>query len=145
MRKQERYRIVKAYFEQNLPDPATELQYHTPYQLVVSVILSAQCTDKRVNMTTPAFFEAFPDPETLAATPPEVIQPYIKSISYPNNKAKHLQGMAQKLINDFNGEVPNDLESLQTLPGVGRKTANVVASVSRSGSGWSSPPKPHIR
>lgn len=129
MRKQERYRIVKAYFEQNLPDPATELQYHTPYQLVVSVILSAQCTDKRVNMTTPAFFEAFPDPETLAATPPEVIQPYIKSISYPNNKAKHLQGMAQKLINDFNGEVPNDLESLQTLPGVGRKTANVVASV----------------
>lgn len=129
MRKQERYKRVKTYFEENLPAPSTELQYHTPYQLLVAVILSAQCTDKRVNMTTPAFFEAFPDPETLAATPPEDIQPYIKSISYPNNKAKHLQGMAEKLVNDFNKEVPNDLDSLQTLPGVGRKTANVVASV----------------
>lgn len=129
MRKRDRYKAVKAYFEANLPKPSTELQYHTPYQLLVAVILSAQCTDKRVNMTTPTFFEAFPDPETLAASSPEVIQPYIKSISYPNNKAKHLKGMAEKLVNEFNGQVPADLDTLQTLPGVGRKTANVVASV----------------
>ncbi len=129
MRKEDRYKAVKAYFEQTLPEPTTELEYKTPYQLIVAVILSAQCTDKRVNMTTPGFFAAFPDPWALASSSPSEIYPYIKSISYPNNKAKHLHGMAQKLVNDHGGEVPADLDALQKLPGVGRKTANVVASV----------------
>lgn len=129
MRKKERYQAVKQYFEQALPQPDTELQYQSPYQLLVAVILSAQCTDKRVNMTTPAFFEAFPDVHALANATPDEIYAYVKSISYPNNKAKHLNGMAQKIVSDFDGQVPADLEALQTLPGVGRKTANVVASV----------------
>ncbi len=129
MRKQSLYRKVKAYFEQTMPEPSTELQYDNSYQLLVAVILSAQCTDKRVNMTTPDFFARFPKAEDLAKANFEEVQPYIKSISYPNNKTKHLIGMAQKLVNDFSGEVPADIESLQQLPGVGRKTANVVASV----------------
>lgn len=129
MRKLERYKAVKAYFEESLPDPDTELQYQTPYQLIVAVILSAQCTDKRVNMTTPEFFKAFPEPWSLASSDASAIYPYIKSISYPNNKAKHLNGMAQKLVDEHDGEVPADLDALQALPGVGRKTANVVASV----------------
>ncbi len=129
MRKKDRYQAVKQYFEQALPEPDTELQYQSPYQLLVAVILSAQCTDKRVNMTTPSFFEAFPHVHALANATPDDIYPYVKSISYPNNKAKHLNGMAQKIVSEFDGQVPADLEALQTLPGVGRKTANVVASV----------------
>ncbi len=126
---EERYRGIIEWFGKNMPVAETELQYRNPYQLLVAVILSAQCTDKRVNMTTPAFFERFPTPEALAEAEPEEIYPYIKSISYPNNKAKNLSGMARKLVADFGGEVPDDLEKLQTLPGVGRKTANVVGSV----------------
>jgi endonuclease-3 len=127
--KKERYAKVLDYFQTHLPHAETELEYENPYQLLVSVILSAQCTDKRVNMTVPAFFKAFPEPEVLAASQPEEVFPYIKSISYPNNKAKHLVGMAKMLVNDFKGEVPSDVDELQKLPGVGRKTANVIASV----------------
>ena len=112
-----------------MPVAETELHHENPFQLLVAVILSAQCTDKRVNMTTPRLFADFPDAETMAASSQEVIFDYIKSISYPNNKAKHLVGMAQKLLEDFKGEVPEDVELLQKLPGVGRKTANVIASV----------------
>jgi len=129
MRKKELFQKVKAYFEQTKPDPNTELQYQDPYQLIVAVILSAQCTDKRVNMTTPSFYAAFPDAQTLANSTFDEVFPYIKSISYPNNKTKHLIGMAQTLVNDFEGQVPADVDELQKLPGVGRKTANVVASV----------------
>lgn len=125
----ERYRRVIDYFEKNIPVAETELRYEDPFQLLVAVILSAQCTDKRVNMVTPALFEAFPDAESMAAADAEAIFPYIKSISYPNNKAKHLAAMAKKLMSDFKGKVPDTVEQLQTLPGVGRKTANVVASV----------------
>lgn len=117
------------YFEKHHPTAETELHYTNPYELIVAVALSAQCTDKRVNMTTPALFERFPDAESLAAASQEEVYHYIKSISYPNQKAKHLVGMAQKIMNDFGGEVPSKIEDLQTLPGVGRKTANVVASV----------------
>lgn len=123
------YRKVRAYFEQTMPEPSTELQYDNSYQLLVAVILSAQCTDKRVNMTTPDFFARFPEAKDLAKATFDEVNPYIKSISYPNNKTKHLIGMAEKLVNDFNEQVPADIESLQQLPGVGRKTANVVASV----------------
>lgn len=129
MTKKERYRHVLHHFENNFPEAETELKYNNPYELLVAVILSAQCTDKRVNETTPALFRKFPDAKALADTIPEEVFPYIKSISYPNNKAKHLIGMAQKLITDFNGVVPSEIEQLQTLPGVGRKTANVIASV----------------
>ncbi|NDW12391.1 endonuclease III [Bacteroides sp. 214] len=129
MTKKERYKIVIEWFQQNVPVAETELQYESPYQLLVAVILSAQCTDKRVNMTTPKIFQDFPTPEALAATSPEVVYEYIRSISYPNNKAKHLVGMAQMLVKDFNSEVPDTLEELIKLPGVGRKTANVIQSV----------------
>jgi len=129
MTKKERYQKIISYFEQHNPHAETELEYESPYQLLVSVILSAQCTDKRVNMTTPAFFKIFPTAEKLAASTPEKVFPLIKSISYPNNKSKHLVGMAQMLVNDFKGEVPSDVDELQKLPGVGRKTANVIASV----------------
>ena len=129
MTKKERYQNIIAYFEQHLPHAETELEYENPYQLLVSVILSAQCTDKRVNITTPAFFKAFPSPGALASSTPEKVFPFIKSISYPNNKSKHLVGMAKMLVNDFKGEVPSDIDELQKLPGVGRKTANVIASV----------------
>ena len=112
-----------------MPIAETELNYETPFQLLIAVILSAQCTDKRVNMITPALFEAYPTPEVLAAATPEAVFELISSVSYPNNKAKHLVGMAKKLLNDFNGEVPGDIDQLQTLPGVGRKTANVIAAV----------------
>lgn len=120
---------VMTYFEHHMPMPETELEYENSYQLLVAVILSAQCTDKRVNQTTPAFFAAFPDAPSLANATFDEVQPYIKSISYPNNKTKHLIGMAQMLVNEFDNEVPADVEKLQKLPGVGRKTANVVASV----------------
>ncbi len=129
MTKKERFQKVIDYFSKNHPIAETELKYDNPYQLLVAVILSAQCTDKRVNMVTPELFKAFPHPEVMAlATSDEVFQ-YIKSISYPNNKAKHLVGMAIMLVNQFKGIIPSDVDELQKLPGVGRKTANVIASV----------------
>ena len=118
-----------AYFEEARPTAQSELKYENPFQLLVAVILSAQCTDKRVNMTTPALFAAYPDAAAMAEATPEDIFHYIHSISYPNNKSKHLAAMARKLRDDFGGEVPSDIDDLQTLPGVGRKTANVIASV----------------
>jgi len=121
-----RYEHILDWFQANVPEAKSELDYRNPYELLVAVILSAQCTDKRVNMTTPAFFEAFPTPEVLASTAPEVVYTYIKSISYPNNKAKSLVGMAQKLVSDFEENVPETMEELLTLPGVGRKTASVI-------------------
>jgi endonuclease-3 len=125
----ERYRRFIEYFLTNFPDPETELQYGNPYELLVAVILSAQCTDKRVNMVTPALFERYPDVLTLSESTPEEVFDYIRSISYPNNKSKHLVGMAQRLVGHYQMEVPGTVEELQTLPGVGRKTANVIASV----------------
>ena len=124
-----KYRYLIEYFEKNMPIAESELNFENPYQLVVAVILSAQCTDKRVNMTTPALFERYPDAEALSKATVEDIYELIKSISYPNNKSKNLLGMAKVLMSDFNGIVPDDVDKLQTLPGVGRKTANVVASV----------------
>jgi endonuclease-3 len=112
-----------------MPVAETELHYKDPFQLLIAVILSAQCTDKRVNMITPALYEAYPTAEVMAAASPEAVYEYIKSVSYPNNKAKHLVGMARKLMEDFGGEVPSEVAELQKLPGVGRKTANVIASV----------------
>ena len=129
MRKKERYEKVIAWFQENVPVAETELHYNNPYELLIAVILSAQCTDKRVNMITPPLFRDFPTPESLAASTPEVIFEYIRSVSYPNNKAKHLVGMAQMLVKDFQSEVPDTLEQLIKLPGVGRKTANVIQSV----------------
>lgn len=126
---QEKYNAFVDYFQEHLPQAASELRFRSPYELLVAVILSAQCTDKRVNMTTPALFERFPDPQSMAASTVEEIYSYIKSISYPNNKAKSLLGMAQSLVNDFGGVVPDNLEDLQRLPGVGRKTANVMMAV----------------
>lgn len=125
----ERYRLVIDYFRKNDPEPETELEYNDPYELLVAVILSAQCTDKRVNMITPSLLKAFPDAESMSRATREEIFEYIKSCSYPNNKAKHLLGMAKMLCEEFGGKVPDDPEMLQELPGVGRKTANVVASV----------------
>lgn len=125
----ERYQTVIDYFNEHAPDAETELIYDTPYQLLVAVILSAQCTDKRVNLTTPAIFKQFPTAEALSKTTIEELFPFIKSISYPNNKTKHLIGMAKKLVHDFGGEVPLTVDELVTLPGVGRKTANVITSV----------------
>lgn len=129
MTQDERYKRMIAYFEEARPTAQSELNYGNSYELLVAVILSAQCTDKRVNMTTPALFAAYPTPQVLAQASPEEVFEYIKSISYPNNKSRHLVGMAQKLVSDFGGEVPSDVDELQTLPGVGRKTANVIASV----------------
>ena len=129
MKAEERYSEVIDRFIEHMPSPRTELHYDNPYQLLVAVVLSAQCTDKRVNLTTPAFFEAFPTPEALAAARPEDVFELIKSISYPNNKTKSLIGMARRLVDDFGGQVPDDIDSLLTLPGVGRKTANVILSV----------------
>lgn len=129
MTKKERYKKVIDWFIENAESAETELRYQNDYQLLVAVILSAQCTDKRVNMVTPALFEAFPIPEVMAASTPEAVFEYIKSCSYPNNKAKNLVGMAKKLLSDFGGEVPNDIDSLLTIPGVGRKTANVMLAV----------------
>lgn len=129
MRKQELYDQITAAFQQHMPIAETELHYGNAFELLVAVILSAQCTDKRVNLTTPALFANYPNAESMAMATPEVIYEYIKSISYPNNKAKHLVGMAQKLQKDFGGQVPSTLEDLTSLPGVGRKTANVIMSV----------------
>jgi endonuclease III len=129
MTRKERFRFVIDYFQQHAPDAETELLYDNPYQLLVAVILSAQCTDKRVNMTTPAIFEKYPDAESLSKASVDELFPFIKSISYPNNKTKHLIGMAQMLMEKFNGQVPLTVEELVQLPGVGRKTANVITSV----------------
>jgi endonuclease III len=129
MQKKARFEQLIAYFTQNFPEPKTELNYTNPFELLVAVILSAQCTDKRVNLVTPALFAQFPSPEMLALSNFEELFPYIKSISYPNNKTKHLLGMAKKLVEDYQSEIPNTVEELQKLPGVGRKTANVIASV----------------
>ena len=124
-----KYRYLIEYFEKNMPVAESELNFENSYQLIVAVILSAQCTDKRVNMTTPALFERYPDAEALSKATVEDIYELIKSISYPNNKSKNLLGMAKVLMSEFQGVVPDDVDKLQTLPGVGRKTANVVASV----------------
>ena len=126
---QQKYDAFVAYFEEHMPIAESELHYANPYQLLVAVILSAQCTDKRVNMTTPALFQRFPTAQDMAAASVDESYGYIKSISYPNNKAKNLLGMAQTLVSDFNGIVPNNLDDLQKLPGVGRKTANVMMAV----------------
>ena len=125
----ERYRRTIDYFRINMPAPETELSYTDPFGLIVAVILSAQCTDKRVNIITPALLEKYPDATSMAKAEPSDIFGYIRSCSYPNNKAKHLVGMARMLVNDFGGVVPSEPSELQKLPGVGRKTANVVASV----------------
>lgn len=125
----ERYRKTIEYFLKNGPVPETELDYTDPFELIVAVILSAQCTDKRVNMITPALMKAFPDAESLAKASHQEVFEYIRSCTYPNNKAKHLVGMARMLIDKFDGKVPQEQHLLQQLPGVGRKTANVVASV----------------
>lgn len=129
MTRKERFEHVIKWFSVNRPVAETELHHHDPYQLIVAVILSAQCTDKRVNMITPALFKKFPDAEAMAKSTQKEIFSYIKSCSYPNNKAKHLAGMSKMLVSDFKGIVPDDPELLQKLPGVGRKTANVIASV----------------
>lgn len=129
MKLKDKYSFFIEHFEENMPVAESELNFENPYQLIVAVILSAQCTDKRVNMTTPALFERYPDAEALSKAAVEDIYELIKSISYPNNKSKNLLGMAKVLMSDFNGVVPDDVDKLQTLPGVGRKTANVVASV----------------
>ena len=129
MTTKERYDGVIAWFSEHMPVAESELHYTDPYQLLVAVILSAQCTDKRVNMTTPALFEAYPTPEAMAQATAEEIYAYIKSISYPNNKAKNLSAMARMLCSEFGGVVPSEIDQLQRLPGVGRKTANVVGIV----------------
>jgi len=129
MTRKERFQFVLEYFQQHAPHAETELIYDTVYQLLVSVILSAQCTDKRVNMTTPAIFKKYPTPQALAKAGFDELFPLIKSISYPNNKTKHLIGMAQMLVKEFHGEVPLTVDQLVRLPGVGRKTANVITSV----------------
>jgi len=129
LRKEERYQKVIAYFQEHQPFAETELLYANPYELIVAVILSAQCTDKRVNLITPAFFERFPDVWKLSRSSQGEIFEFIRSCSYPNNKAKHLLGMAKMLVDEFHGEVPGEIEKLVQLPGVGRKTANVIASV----------------
>ncbi|AMS26631.1 endonuclease III [Bacteroidetes bacterium UKL13-3] len=129
MTRKERYEHFIQYFSEHQPEAETELYYENPYQLLVAVILSAQCTDKRVNLTTPAIFKQFPTPETLAQAEFDEVFALIRSISYPNNKAKHLIGMAQMLVADFGSEVPSTIDELVKMPGVGRKTANVIASV----------------
>lgn len=129
MERKELFRRITEWFSANMEDPRTELHHDSPFHLLIAVILSAQCTDKRVNIYTPLIFERFPEPSDLASASFEEVYDLIRSISFPNNKARHLIGMARKLISDFNGKVPSEPEQLETLPGVGRKTANVIASV----------------
>jgi endonuclease-3 len=129
MHKKERFRLLIDYFTKNFPEPKTELEYSNSFHLLISVILSAQCTDKRINMVTPALFKEFPSPEHLAQSSFDEVFPYIKSVTYPNSKTKHLIGMAKMLYEDFESKVPETVSDLQKLPGVGRKTANVIASV----------------
>jgi endonuclease III len=125
----DRYKGLITYFTTNFPVAETELVYNSPFELLVAVILSAQCTDKRINLITPALFDRFPTPNSLAASNFDEVFSYIRSVSYPNNKAKHLLAMARKLVDEYGSEVPSTIEELQTLQGVGRKTANVVVSV----------------
>ncbi len=129
MTKKERYEKVIEFFEKTMPDPKTELNYKTPYELMVAVMLSAQCTDVRVNKITPHFFEVFPDFEALANATPDKVFELIKSCSYPNNKSKHLVSAAKKVLTDFNGSLPDTVEELQKIPGIGRKSANVLVSI----------------
>ncbi len=129
MLKKERFKLFVEHFREKMPVPETELKYETPYQLLIAVVLSAQCTDKRINMVTPAIFRDFPTPLHLAHSTFDELFPYIKSVSYPNNKTKHLLGMGKMLVEAFDGEVPSTVEDLVKLPGVGRKTANVITSV----------------
>ena len=129
MTKKERYAFVIDWFQKNMPDAETELHYTDPYELLVAVILSAQCTDKRVNIVTPALFKKFPGPESLAKAEFEDVEPLIRSVTFANNKTRHLIGMAKMLMEEFRGEVPDNMEDLVKLPGVGRKTANVIVSV----------------
>jgi len=129
MKKKERFEAVLSWFQENRPVAETELHYSNPYELLVAVVLSAQCTDKRVNIITPGFFETYPTLESLAASNQEAVFDMIKSCSYPNNKAKHLLGAAKTIVEKFGGTVPEDVDDLQKIPGVGRKTANVIASV----------------
>lgn len=129
MTRKERYNSIIGWFAANQPVAESELHFQNPFQLLVAVILSAQCTDKRVNMVTPALFEAFPTPEALAAASFEQVYPFVKSVSYPNAKARHLIAMAQMLQADYAGVVPSDIDDLMRMPGVGRKTANVIASI----------------
>lgn len=125
----QRYKAIFDYFRQNVPVAESELNFSNPYELIVAVMLSAQCTDRRVNLTTPALFELYPTVDLLAKARPEEVYELIRSISYPNSKAAHLVGMAKKVVDEFGGEIPSDIDDLMTLPGVGRKTANVVASI----------------
>ncbi len=129
MRKRERYEGIIGWFADNMPVAETELHYGTPFQLLVAVVLSAQCTDKRVNLITPELFRHYPTPELMAEASFEQIFDLIRSVSYPNNKARHLLGLSQKLVNEFGGSVPSDIDALMGLPGVGRKSANVIASI----------------
>ncbi|MHA8093326.1 endonuclease III [Aquirufa lenticrescens] len=129
MVKKERFKAFVEHFSTRFPEAETELHYSNPFELLVAVVLSAQCTDKRINQVTPALFKRFPDAKSLADSSVEEIFSYIRSVSYPNNKAKHLLGLGQKITDQFAGEVPETMEDLQSLPGVGRKTANVIASV----------------
>jgi len=129
MRKKDRYNHIITYFQNEMPKVTTELEFGSVFQLLVSVILSAQCTDKRVNMITPALFERYPDAKSMSEAEPDEVFEYVKSVSYPNAKASHLVNMARMVMKDFGGEVPNTMDELMTLPGVGRKTANVVQSV----------------
>ncbi len=129
MTRAERFEWVLEWFRKRMPDPETELHYENPYQLLVAVILSAQCTDKRVNQVTPALFERFPDPESLSRARFEELEPLIRSVSFANNKTRHLLGMASLIMEEFEGKIPQSQEELMRLPGVGRKTANVVTSV----------------
>jgi len=129
MNKEQRYKGIIQWFEANMPVAETELHFADPFQALIAVILSAQCTDKRVNMITPALYAAYPRPEDLAKARPEEVFEYVKSVSYPNSKSRHIVGMAKMLTEKFGGVVPDDVTNLQQLPGVGRKTANVIASV----------------
>lgn len=129
MTRKDRYTFIIDYFSKNMPVAETELEFEDPYELLVAVILSAQCTDKRVNMTTPAIYQRYPTVQSLSKASFEELFPFIKSISYPNNKTKHLIGMANKVVNEFGGKIPMTVEELMQLPGVGRKTANVITSV----------------
>ena len=129
MTRKERYDGILGYFREQMPEATTELHFDSPFQLLVAVVLSAQCTDKRVNLVTPALLEAFPTPEAMSRASFEELYPYIKSVSYPNAKTRHLIALSERLVHDFGGEVPSDIDALMSLPGVGRKTANVVASI----------------
>lgn len=129
MKIKDRYSYLIHYFQETMPVAKSELNYTTPFELLVAVILSAQCTDRRINQITPALFRDYPTPEAMALATPDIIYEYIRSVSYPNNKARHLVGMAQMLVKDYDGEVPSTGEELEKLPGVGRKTANVIQAV----------------